>query len=279
MSNIRYDVQEMMQDDNKVRIIYCAIAEYDSSWLSILHSHPYAELFFCLGGKGYLQIVNEKIPLEEGDFFLINQSVAHTEFSDAKDKLSYIVIGVSGVRFLADENALAQPRYQLFKGRSNAHELAPYFQDILREVSRQREDYLNICMGILNVIFAKIRRSIRMEIANNSLQQFTLDCAEIKNLIDERFAEPLTLDQLAREAHVSKYHLSHSFGQQYGISPIHYLVKRRTEEAQHLLANTTYSLTEISVFCGFSSPSYFSQAFKRITGLRPSEYRRKKHAK
>lgn len=274
MRNIRYDVQELPEDESEVRLIYCAIAQYDSSWRSIMHSHPHAELFFCLGGKGELQIANERIPLEEGDFFLINLGVEHTERSNEKDGLSYIVIGVSGVRFLADCENSVLPRYRLLKARNNTHEFAPYFQDILREVSRQREGYLGICLSILNILFAKASRSAQVEIAESSLAPNTLDCGEMKRLIDEHFAEPITLDWLANQAHISKFYLSHSFRRQYGVSPIHYLAKRRVQEAQHLLNNTTHSLTEICTITGFSSPSYFSQAFKRHTGLSPSEYRK-----
>lgn len=62
MRNIRYDVQDLLKDESEVRLIYCAIAQYDSSWRSSMHFHPHAELFYCLDGKGTLLIVNESIP-------------------------------------------------------------------------------------------------------------------------------------------------------------------------------------------------------------------------
>ena len=274
MRNIRYNVQEMPEDESEVRLIYCAIAQYDSSWHSIMHSHPHAELFFCLDGRGELQIASERIPLAEGDFFLINPGVEHTEHSNERDRLSYIVIGVSGVRFLSDSQTGVLPRYRLLKARNNTHEFAPYFQDVLREISRQREGYLSICLSILNILFAKASRSTQVEIADNAFVPSTLDCSEIKQLIDEHFAKPITLEWLAAQAHISKYHLSHSFRRQYAISPIQYLTKRRLEEARHLLSHTMHSLSEIGSMTGFSSASYFSQAFKRHTGLSPSAYRK-----
>lgn len=272
MRNIRYDVQTLPEDEHEVRLIYCAIAQYDTSWHSSMHSHPHAELFFCLDGVGKLLIGSESIPLSQGDFFLINPGAEHTEQSDAEGQLSYIVIGVSGVRFLAEDGSL--PKYRLLRARQSSHEFAPYFQDVLREVSRQREGYLEICLSILNVLFAKARRSTQVEMADSSFVSSSLDCSGIKQLIDEHFARPITLDWLAKQAHISKYHLSHSFSKQYGVSPIQYLNKRRLEEARYLLANTLTSLNEISMLTGFASPSYFSQTFKRHTGLSPSDYRK-----
>lgn len=274
MRNIRYNVQEVPKDQNEVRLIYCSIAQYDSSWHSSMHSHPHAELFYCMDGKGELLIGSETISLDKGDFFLINPGVMHTERSNERDQLAYIVIGVSGVRFLAEGGGDALPQYRLLKARENAHEFAPYFQDVLREISRQRDGYLEICLSILNILFAKASRSTQVEMADSAFVPSAMDCSEIRRLMDENISRPITLDWLAEQAHVSKYHLSHSFRRQYGVSPIQYLTKRRLEEARHLLGNTLTSVSDVCAMTGFSSASYFSQAFKRYTGMSPSEYRK-----
>ena len=52
------------------------------------------------------------------------------------------------------------------------------------------------------------------------------------------------------------------------------LNRRRIEESKYMLGNTGYSLAQISELMGFSSPSYFSQCFRKAEGLTPNEYRR-----
>ncbi len=52
-------------------------------------------------------------------------------------------------------------------------------------------------------------------------------------------------------------------------SPITYLNRRRIEESKYMLGNTGYSLAQISELMGFSSPSYFSQCFRKAEGLTP----------
>lgn len=81
-------------------------------------------------------------------------------------------------------------------------------------------------------------------------------------------------DQLAAVTHINKYYLAHAFQKEYNISPINYLLRRRITESKALLASTDHSLTQISELVGFSSPSYFSQSFRRLEGMSPIEYRR-----
>lgn len=79
-------------------------------------------------------------------------------------------------------------------------------------------------------------------------------------------------------AHVNKYYLVHSFSKEYEISPINYLIERRVQESCYLLCDTDHSLSQISHMMGFSSPSYFSQSFRKTMGMSPMEYRKKKRA-
>ena len=82
------------------------------------------------------------------------------------------------------------------------------------------------------------------------------------------------MQTLADELHVNKYHLAHSFAGDYGISPINYLIARRIEESKTLLGTTDMNIAKIASFSGFASQSYFSQCFRRITGMTPNAFRR-----
>lgn len=272
MASVRYDVQSLPQDDRQVRLIYCSLSRFDETWHSILHSHSHAELFYCVSGSGFLQIGGDKLPVREGDFFLINPAVPHTEYSDEKGNLEYIVLGVSGVRFSTPETE--QLRYYLLDHSSNNREMLPYFHDILREVSRAREGYLAVCLRILEILLLKAGRHAQVEMAEDSGSGRTNESAEVKRIIEEQFSEPLSLDSLARQVHISKYHLSRVFNELYGTSPMRYLAAVRHREARYLLVHTDHSLQQISIMAGFSSVSYFSQSFKRMEGISPSSYRK-----
>jgi AraC-like DNA-binding protein len=105
------------------------------------------------------------------------------------------------------------------------------------------------------------------------------ECATVRHYIDNHFKENINLNLLSELVHVNKYYMVHSFTKEYGISPINYLISRRIEESKYLLGDTDHSLSQISHMLGFSSPSYFSQSFRRLEGMSPMEYRKTSRTK
>lgn len=89
---------------------------------------------------------------------------------------------------------------------------------------------------------------------------------------DRNFAEPLTLDQLAAVAMLSKYHFLRLFKVVYGQTPAAYLSERRVERAQDLLRSTNLTVTEVCHAVGFSSLGSFSSRFAEISGETPSAF-------
>jgi AraC-like DNA-binding protein len=94
-----------------------------------------------------------------------------------------------------------------------------------------------------------------------------------KDVMDRDWAEPLDLDAIAAHAGYSRYHFVRAFKAVYGQTPGQYLSRRRTERAEELLRTANLSVTEVCTLVGFSSLGTFSAAFKKRTGLSPSEYR------
>ena len=93
-----------------------------------------------------------------------------------------------------------------------------------------------------------------------------------KETMDTRFAEPLTVAALAREAGISDVLFRKEFKQHYGVSPLGYLKAVRIENAKQLLRSGYYTVTDVALECGFESISYFSYEFKRATGDTPTAY-------
>ena len=94
-----------------------------------------------------------------------------------------------------------------------------------------------------------------------------------KDAMDRHWAEPIDLDTVAARAGYSRYHFVRLFRDVYGQTPGQYLSRRRIERAEDLLRTADVSVTEICTLVGFTSLGSFSSAFKRHTGLAPSEYR------
>ncbi len=91
--------------------------------------------------------------------------------------------------------------------------------------------------------------------------------------IHHHHQDPLTLDQIAKVACLSKYHLSHRFKQEVGLSVMDYVRRIRLEKAAFYLTSSTLSLQQIATLAGFSDANYFGRMFKKEYGCTPKAYR------
>jgi AraC-like DNA-binding protein len=96
----------------------------------------------------------------------------------------------------------------------------------------------------------------------------------VRDRIDREYAQPLNVEALARDAHMSAGHLSRSFKAAYGESVYSYLMTRRIERAMALLRRGDLSVTEVCFEVGCSSLGTFSTRFTELVGMPPSVYRR-----
>jgi AraC-like DNA-binding protein len=94
-----------------------------------------------------------------------------------------------------------------------------------------------------------------------------------KDLADARYFEPLTVDDLARAAGLSRFHFSREFRRAFGESPHAYLLTRRLERAAALLRTTDRSVIEICFAVGMQSVGSFTTSFRRMFGVSPTAYR------
>lgn len=95
----------------------------------------------------------------------------------------------------------------------------------------------------------------------------------VREYIDHHYAEPLSIEQLARRAGLSTFHFIRAFRHTVGSTPHRYLRQRRLERAGELLVTTSLPVTEICDRIGFQSLGSFSTLFKTFTGETPSAYR------
>lgn len=94
-----------------------------------------------------------------------------------------------------------------------------------------------------------------------------------KDLVDVRFAEPLTVDDMAAAAGLSRAHFSRAFAATFGESPHAYLQTRRLERAAAMLRNTDRSVSDVCMSVGLSSVGSFTTSFTRAFGATPTGYR------
>jgi AraC-like DNA-binding protein len=95
-----------------------------------------------------------------------------------------------------------------------------------------------------------------------------------RDLADARYFEPLTVDDLAAAAGLSRAHFSREFRRAFGEPPHVYLLTRRLERAASLLRTTDRSVADICLSVGLVSVGSFTTSFTRTYGASPTAYRR-----
>ncbi|MFP5246136.1 MAG: helix-turn-helix domain-containing protein [Thermoanaerobaculia bacterium] len=96
----------------------------------------------------------------------------------------------------------------------------------------------------------------------------------VRELMHDRFAERLTLDEMATAAGVHPVHLATTFHRCFGLTFGAYLRGLRVEHARRALLETTSPLADIALASGFCDQSHLSRVFRETTGTSPAQYRR-----
>ena len=272
MSNRRYALELSAENDirSTARLLYISSARYGGDWHSIPHAHHYAELFYIVGGDGQFRIEDRLYPVQANQMVIVNPNVLHTEVSYESHPLEYIVLGIEGLELSVTGSQ--ESRFRLVDCRGGS-DILTCLRHILQETQSAQSGYEAICQAYMEILILRLMRVTRFSVASGS-PPASNQCAAVRHYIDTHYKEPLSLDTLAQQAHLNKFYLAHAFREEYGMSPIHYMITRRVEESRYLLRETDMSMSQIARILGFSSASYFSQSFRKAEGISPMEYRK-----
>ena len=96
----------------------------------------------------------------------------------------------------------------------------------------------------------------------------------VREYVEVHLSESIDLAALAAIAGLSVFHFARAFKQSAGVTPHHFLVKRRVERAQEMLARTELPLPEVALATGFSDQSHLARHFRQLLGMTPGQFRR-----
>lgn len=262
-----------------------------------LHAHEFHELVLILRGTA-LHCVRppadgnaglQTFPVKRGDVFVIPPGTRH-QYRDLHH-LSLVNLlfdpqalgmGEWDIHALPGYHALfaLEPAYRhqhqfrsrLQLGDAALAEVQPWVDDLLRELHSRTPGYRTMALARFMQLVAALSRLYTRQPDPESM-----DLLRIGNAIahlETRYAEPVTLGELARKACLSPRQFQRVFHTCMGRSPIEHLLVIRLRRARELLRTSPKTITEIAYECGFSDSNYFTRVFRKHTGLPPGQYRK-----
>ena len=233
--------------------------------------HENIEILRCTAGRGGILCGGQDYPLSGDDLFIINANTPHRLYG-SREGMEYLCLIVDSSFFSAngmDARTLSfQPLIRdgkalaLFDAVANAY--AAFDEQALCAVADIRWSVL----GLLRHLCANwLTRTLQ-----NTDRGEAYVMAAI-SYIRSHFADPITLDELARHVGLSKYHLSRRFRAYTGQTVIQALNLTRCIRAEQLIREGS-SISAAAAACGFENLSYFSRTYKKLMGKLPSQVER-----
>lgn len=261
------------KSDPKFEIISVNQLTYDVNWHSMMHYHDFTEIIYCLDGEGHIQTNFGMQPLFKDSLIIVNPYIEHTEHSSIHNPLKYIVIGFRGPEIIFP-NHMTENDLIIFY--DNNHIYYNLLQLMINEIDQDRQYTSNIINHLAHALLLSLSDEARVKLDAVRPKPLTASVSLAKNYIDNNYSKVITLETLEERSHISRFHLSHLFKTELGLSPINYLQEVRFKHAIKLLETTNHSVIQISSMVGFKSNNYFSRKFKEKYEISPKQYRNNK---
>lgn len=94
--------------------------------------------------------------------------------------------------------------------------------------------------------------------------------------VKENYMKKITLDDVANHVYLSKAYLSRIFKEEMDVSLVNYINQLRIDKSKALLGDLSLPLIDVANLVGFEEQSYFSKVFKKLNGISPGQYRKKR---
>jgi len=221
---------------------------------------------YVIKGTGTIVYEGRKYTASEGDAYILHKGSNHMYFSDSQNPWVKIWINASGSLIEKLIDAYELKDIVVIKG-CNIHYLFNDFISIARS-NRSIDEVMKLGAIKIHEIIAEIHEHITGRVARNT------DAAKIKEYIDKRVNSTITVKELSDLIFRSPAQTIRIFKKEYGLTPYAYLLESKVRMAKLLLRNTSMSIKQISYELSFTDEHYFSNIFKKITGVSPRQYRK-----
>ncbi len=252
----------------------------------LLHWHPCAEILLSLSDQNTAAINFKSYNMRINDIMIVYPGELHSVQAFHESSWFILQFPAELLTGLSELNRMISsfPRRHYLRYDSAQIESEQMVMDIKKLVdlyysghcfkeSRMMACLLNFfaCAGE----YWKEEKEAAEEESGGKEHESLKRMAEVCLYIRDNCAQPMTLDDAAHHAGISKSHFSHLFKRYTDMTFVDYLTNERIRKAETIFPDPSRHITDIAFEAGFSSISSFNRAFRKVKGISPSEFRSK----
>jgi len=238
----------------KTKLISVGQLQSDPNWEMKVHSHSFHQMIVLLRGKMHVRIARKDFYAQTGDVLLYPAGFSHKECSDRNDPVESIYFGWKG---------------DVRKLPLLAHDLNGRIRLLARWLYEEREHLSPYSSSLQETILQVIIR----EFLRTSSKKHDL-IRTVRNFMRDHLEKTMTLEGLAQQVGISKYHFLRKYKNLTGRTPMEDLRRVRVEAAKELILTTNLPLKAIAPKVGFANEYHLSRMFRKYLNLTPRYFRK-----
>lgn len=269
-SNIKFFFKDYLSNI-QVNVCLSGYNWVGCNWKDIDYTPNYNKFYYICNGDGWVKIGDHEYYPKPGQLFLMPAGIKQS-YSIINDN-PYTKYWCHFTAKIGDKNLFDVIKLPDYICVSDTENIENIFKEILF-------NFNSVELSASLMLKASILKLISYYLDNSTIQLpegFNQGSFEMLNVVVEyisnNFYKNITIEELSSIVHLHPNYFIKIFKKHMGTSPIHFLNKRRIDEARLLLASTNLTLAEISSRIGISNSYYFSKLFKEYTGSSPSTYK------
>lgn len=228
-------------------------------------------LVYTISGKGRLLYEDNEYILTKGNVFLIHCVNNHYYESSKEEPWDILWIHFNGSYAFGYYEEMHKNAFNIV-----TFEESFFIESTLRRILslHQRKD-IHRELITSNLIVTILTELILLNTPKDYFDNFTpYYVKETKNKLNKEFTKNITLDALASEFNISKFHLAKVFKKHTGTTINEYLIDQRISHSKELLKYSDLPVSEIAYSCGINNISHFINLFKVREGITPLVFRK-----
>lgn len=247
---------------------FCDTLTKDRPYIALEPRNHESFAFVTNGTLGYTKD-DKTVPIKEGQVAYIAKGSVDKSFAYQCDSVSYMAVNFNFEKKVQPSSGSFP--FKTVCSDKNAYLYEKLFQKAVNEYSLNLPGTRMICNGILCQMIGMLYNDLRFDNINYKM------AGKIETALDylnQNYSRPdLKICELAEITGISDKHFRRLFWDIYQKTPHEFLRDFRLNKAELLLLNTSKSISEIALWCGFSDVYSFSHCFKQNFGVPPKVYR------